>query len=440
MNKKVVILGAGLSGLNCARQLSGVLDYGLYEKENTAGGLCRTVSQDGFLFDYTGHLLHLKNPAIKTLVKSLLRENLCLLYRHSWIYSHQTYTRYPFQSNTHGLPASVIKECVLGFIKARIEERPGSKQEEGFYDWVLRNFGRGIGKHFMFGYNEKLWTVPAKKLTAEWLGKYVPKPTPDEVITGALLDQTRRVGYNASFYYPRYKGIQALPDALAHSLPELNLLAEASQINLHDKVVKFSSGLELKYEHLVSSISLKELTNIIEDWPSKLRESAAALKYNEVLNINLGVKPGLPTNKHWIYFPEKKYPFYRVGYSSNFSRCNHPAGTSSLYVEIACKAGTLATLNNKQVDRLVNESLAKLRQIGILQDLSQVVALNILKISPAYCLYDFNRTLAVNMIRAFLKSRGVYSIGRYGAWEYSAMEDALEWGRSTAELIKSSYQ
>ena len=54
MSKPVVILGAGLSGLSCALHLGQKIGYGLYEKEKTVGGLCRSVSQDGFYFDYTG--------------------------------------------------------------------------------------------------------------------------------------------------------------------------------------------------------------------------------------------------------------------------------------------------------------------------------------------------------------------------------------------------
>jgi protoporphyrinogen oxidase len=436
MNKKVVILGAGLTGLNCARQLSGALDYGIYEKENQAGGLCRTVSQDGFLFDYTGHLLHLQQPATKKLVSSLLKNNLSSFNRNSWIYSHQAYTRYPFQANTYGLPAKVIKECVLGFIEAKMKTRPKPGRELGFYEWVLQHFGRGIGRHFMFGYNEKLWTVPAKSLTTEWLGQYVPDPSLAEVITGALSDQVSRVGYNAHFYYPEHHGIQSLVDALANKLPEINLQETAVRLNWRDRVVRFSSGLEIKYERLVSSLSLKELAGITEDLPLPLKKKAAQLRYNEVLNINLGIKPALSSDKHWVYFPEKKYPFYRVGYCSNYSPYTHPAGTSSLYIEIACKAGSIAAMNQKQIDNLVNKTLGCLRQAGILKGYSQVASLNILKISPAYCIYDFNRTRNVTILREFLREKGVYSVGRYGAWEYSAMEEALEWGRKTALELK----
>ncbi|MDD5757336.1 MAG: NAD(P)-binding protein, partial [bacterium] len=316
MNKPVVILGAGITGLNCARLLPRSLDYGIYEKENSVGGLCRTVSQDGFLFDYTGHLLHLKKPGIKKLVKTLLHGQLSAHHRNSWIYSHQTYTRYPFQANTYGLPEKVIKECVLGFIEARTASRPGQGGTPGFEEWVLRHFGRGIARHFMFSYNEKLWTVPVKELTAEWLGPYVPDPTIAEVVTGALLDQSRRVGYNANFYYPEYNGIQSLPDALAHKLPGIHLQEKAVQLNVHDRIVKFESGLEIKYDRLVSSLSLKELVNMAEGLPLTVKQQAAALRYNEVLNINVGIKPALTAAKHWVYFPEKKYPFYRVGYTS----------------------------------------------------------------------------------------------------------------------------
>ena len=97
----------------------------------------------------------------------------------------------------------------------------------------------------------------------------------------------------------------------------------------------------------------------------------------------------------------------------------------------------MAAQNKQQTDQVVNNCLSKLKQIGILKNNSQISTLNILKISPAYCIYDLNRSKSVRMIREFLAKQGIHSIGRYGAWEYSAMEDALEWGRSTAEIIKN---
>ena len=67
----IVIVGAGLAGLSTAYHLAEI-PYRLYEREAEVGGLCRSYRKDGFTFDYTGHLLHFRQPEIKALVERLL--------------------------------------------------------------------------------------------------------------------------------------------------------------------------------------------------------------------------------------------------------------------------------------------------------------------------------------------------------------------------------
>ena len=67
----ILIVGAGLAGLSTAYHLRGV-PYKILEREREVGGLCRSYVKDGFTFDYTGHLLHFRQMAIKALVESLL--------------------------------------------------------------------------------------------------------------------------------------------------------------------------------------------------------------------------------------------------------------------------------------------------------------------------------------------------------------------------------
>ena len=111
----ILIVGAGLAGLSAAYHLRG-MPYKILEREREVGGLCRSYVKDGFTFDYTGHLLHFRQTAIKALVESLLPDQLQRHARKSYVYSHDTYTEYPFQVNTHGLPPEVVRECLLGFI------------------------------------------------------------------------------------------------------------------------------------------------------------------------------------------------------------------------------------------------------------------------------------------------------------------------------------
>ncbi len=114
--KKIVIIGGGLAGVSAAYHLPEYEPL-LFEKESAIGGLCRSFTQDGFTFDCTGHLIHLKNTYTKELIARLLPDAFDFHERLASIYSKLALTPYPFQANTHVLPAEVIKECVIGFVE-----------------------------------------------------------------------------------------------------------------------------------------------------------------------------------------------------------------------------------------------------------------------------------------------------------------------------------
>jgi len=85
---KIVIIGAGLTGLSAAYHLEkrGFSDYLLFEKEPSVGGLCRSVQQDGFTFDYTGHLLHTSDDYFRSLIQDIVGfENLNTITRRSFV-------------------------------------------------------------------------------------------------------------------------------------------------------------------------------------------------------------------------------------------------------------------------------------------------------------------------------------------------------------------
>ena len=86
----VLILGAGLAGLSCAYHLKksrSKVSCLILEKNSSVGGTAGSTQQDGFTFDHTGHLLHLHSPYGKNMILELLKDNLILHQRSSWIYS-----------------------------------------------------------------------------------------------------------------------------------------------------------------------------------------------------------------------------------------------------------------------------------------------------------------------------------------------------------------
>lgn len=432
----VLIIGAGISGLSCAYHLRS--PYLLFEREGEPGGLSRSVQVDGFTFDHTGHLLHLRQPYTRALVSRLLAGNLLTHRRNAWVYSHRVFTRYPFQANTFGLPKQVIKTCVMGFMEAQIAHVDSSKNqplEPSLHQWVLATFGEGFGQHFFFPYNQKLWTVAPHVLTAEWVAPFVPRPSIEEVLTGALTDQTKAFGYNATFSYPKRGGIQALAWALARPLgARVRYRTEIAHIDWKRCEVVLASGERVHYRWLVSSLPLPRLLDLMDELPATVQRFRQQLHWNSVLCLNLGVARPHVSDKHWVYFPEPKFPFYRVGFSMNFSPYSVPPECSSLYVEFAHTPTA-----RPDRTRLLHTAREGLYRAGILRRSDVLRVIQWLPLPFAYVIYDRNRTPAVQGISEFLQHQRIHSIGRFGAWKYSYMEEAILDGKATAETIERAH-
>jgi protoporphyrinogen oxidase len=112
---KTVIIGAGATGLSAAYHLGH--DAVLLEKNSMVGGWCRSIKDNGFTFDYAGHVMLSNDPYVLELYDLLLGSNVHWQNREAWVYSKNAYTRYPFRGALYGLPAEVTKECIIGAIE-----------------------------------------------------------------------------------------------------------------------------------------------------------------------------------------------------------------------------------------------------------------------------------------------------------------------------------
>ena len=69
-----LVIGAGISGLGFAnwwREHDPNAKILVCEAEAEPGGYCKTITRDGFVWDYSGHFFHFKDPTIE----AWLREN-----------------------------------------------------------------------------------------------------------------------------------------------------------------------------------------------------------------------------------------------------------------------------------------------------------------------------------------------------------------------------
>ncbi len=426
--EQVLIVGGGLTGLVAAERLKRAgASAVVLEREAEPGGACRSLRADGYVFDYTGHLLHVARAETETYLAGLgVWDQLAVHERRAAVVIGGHATPYPVQINTHGLAADVRRDCLLGFVRAW--GRDGGEEPADFRAWVLDRFGEGLARHFFFPYNSKLYRAAPEELSLDWVGRYVPKPKLEEVVDGAFGLHESAVGYNATFRYPRSGGIRLLPDAVARRVDNLQLERDVVRIHLNEGWLELADGERLEWRRLLSTISLPALMDrVADELPEEAASARSALRWVRVLNLVLGVEGAAPRDDHWLYFPDPELPFYRVGFPSNHGELA-PDGHHTVSVELSLDP------NGGNVDELAAAAENALVTIDLL-DPGAVRVRRVTVLDPAYVVFDHRRREAVALLRGFLRRHGVTLAGRWAEWKYSAMEDAILDGMTAARRL-----
>ncbi len=433
----IIILGGGLAGLSaaffCRRP------WRLIEKTDRVGGLVKTeVIADGFLFDPTGHWLHLRDREITRLVTTeWIPDGLVSIQRNAAIYSRGVFTRFPYQVNTYGLPPEVVSENLIGFIEAQYGEGGRELRErepKNFAEFILRYMGAGFAKNFMIPYNRKLWTVEPSELSAAWCGRFVPKPNLKEVVEGALGIGRNDIGYNASFLYPKEGGIETLARSIARNTRggEVSVYTEPTSIDWKAKRIVVSTGETIAYSDLISTIALPVLVRCLAagpaSVPAEVIAAAKRLRATTVTHVSVGARGPNRQPWHWIYLPEPEFKSYRIGSPSAVYPALAPMDCCSFYVEYSHRG----ELSKEQCERFAIDDLLRSQMIYRAEDILFAQAN---EIPHAYVLYDEQYGAAKAAILEFLEHAGIQTAGRYGQWEYSSMEDAIIAGRGSAQNL-----
>jgi protoporphyrinogen oxidase len=418
----IVVLGAGLTGLSAALELERArAPYRLFERSGRVGGHAVTDAEEGFRFDRTGHLLHLRDPALREATLDWLDGECDAVERRSRVYSHGAYTRYPFQANTYGLPPAVAYECVMGFLRARAE--PPGPEPATFEAHCRRAFGEGFARHFFLPYNEKMWGVPPGELSADTGGRFVPLPSVEDVVAGAVGLNDREIGYNATFLYP-WRGIGSLPEAMARRLAGAVEFGRApSAIDWRARRL-WLDGQAVSYRRLLSSAPLDVLGRLLLDPPPDVAAAFGKLRCTQLHYLDVALDAPAGHDWHWAYVPETRLPFYRVGVYSHFSPTMAPAGGASLYVELAQRTPPGEADVARAIEGLV--------EMGLVRRASDVRFVRARRLGHAYVVFDRQRRGALEIVLPFLAEHGIDPAGRYGSWTYASMEDALVSGRQAA--------
>lgn len=403
--KKNIILGAGLSGLTYASKNP---DYLILEKENEPGGLCRSRHKKNFIFDYSGHLLHTKNEKLKQYLHSLM--DFSTHTRKASAYINTTKIPIPVQNNINYFPKR-IKEKIIQTLPTKTIPAGCNTL---FHLWCKQNFGNQLYNIFFKPYNQKFWGEYFHEINSSWVPGFITNPEKNTPIKKTIQNK----GYNASFLYPKKNGMGELAKQIAKT-NNLNISTNTTikKIDLKKKTISTSTSKQYPYNNLISSIPLIELKDILTHVPDKIHDAFLQLKHTSVLNLNIGLNHTPLFDDHWIYFPNSQTSFYRIGCYTNFAPLNSPLNHSSYYIE-----KTLSLNENKEtaakemIDDFIRIFKISKEDITIIDEVF---------IKYAYVVFDKNREQSLKEINCFLKDNNIQTIGRYGLWNYSSMNESL---------------
>ena len=91
-----------------------------------------------------------------------------------------------------------------------------------------------------------------------------------------------------------------------------------------------------------------------------------------------------------------------------------------MFVETSFNSGVRVNVREE-----VRKATEGLRRMGVLRPGRKPEIVEPVLLDPAYVVFDHSRDAAVRRVRAHLREKGVFTAGRYGAWDYCGMEASM---------------
>lgn len=422
MQKKIVIIGAGPTGLGAGYRLKelGHNNFAIYDRLPHIGGLASSFTDSaGFTWDIGGHVMFSHYKYYDDVFDKLMGNDFQMNMRECWIRMFGNWVPYPFQNNIRHLPREVTLECLTGLIEAQTKR--DHKQAKNFEEFIDAVFGDGIGRHFMKPYNFKVWAHPTKMMNKEWIGERVAVLDYNRAIKNIVM-QSDDFGWgpNNQFKFPLKGGTGEFYRRFAHPLEgHIHLNKPIDFINIRRKEIRFADGEIQKYDILVSTGPVDKLCNdmINGEMPRVIKKRAASLRHSGGYMVGIGIKQKCPSTKSWMYFPEENCPFYRVTYLSNYSPYMTP--NNETHYSLLCET-SYSEFKPMDGTRIVDDTVQGLINAGMLteKDRDDIVDTWVFDAKYSYPIPTVERDSILAEVIPWLERQGVYSRGRFGMWKY----------------------
>ena len=420
MNNTLVI-GAGPSGLACAKRLSeNGHDVTIIDKRGYTGGLCSSFNIDGFTFDRFVHFSFTKNEDVISLFNTSCNNNVREFKPSVYNLYHNKFIMHPVQNNLSSLGTVKGLSYLLSYLQ-RDKENIAN-----YYDWLCASYGKKFADDFPLLYTLKYWCTDPKNMETKWIGPRMSDISLKDFIVSIFSKKEHLNYYHKSQRYPEHGGYNSFLTALTGNYKE-QLNTELLSLDLVNKKAVTSNG-EYQYDNIVYTAPLNELYKYVND--ASLESHCRKLHYTSGYMVSIGLNKK-PNNKGvFFYIYDMDILFARAYYPYLKSKNNAPDGKYSIQLEFY-------TLDGKTLDDPAKELQPSIDKVLSALDLSSenVLFSDIQFEKFANILFDHDIYKARDNLYKFAKEHKLHLAGRFGLWDYLWSDQSLLSGFDAANQI-----
>lgn len=451
--KKPVIIGAGISGLCTAWNLSeNGITVTVLEKTNEIGGLATSFNEDGFIFDLGPHNIHTIHRDILAFLKKTFGKDLVSHKLGIKLFFRNKFVTYPLSGIDvfTVLPLWTAIPAGISFLFARIKmffRTPGN--DNSFEKWIKNRFG-GILYNIYFGsYAEKTWKIKASQISSYVAEKRVPVFSISDYLSRmirkkAIYSHNEFSSSVDNYYLARGAGqianyfagqIREKKETIMNNVEITSINGKNNKI---ESVEYLQNGQQNKTEtdFLFNTMPVNELINLLKlDIPREVTDAANRLEYCSEVLLYIKVSKSRVFDSALTYFSSPRTKFNRVYDIGAFSREYVPDGKTALCIEYTCNTGD--EIWQASTEKLFNNAMSVFEKYKMLNR-NEVIGYSTRKLSHAYPKFKIGFEQDLKTIFSYLESvENLITLGRQGLFCYANMDDALKMGFRSVELLNS---
>jgi protoporphyrinogen oxidase len=453
-DSSIVVMGAGITGLTAAWELSRAFPgrVVLLEKEATVGGLAATFAKDQVAFDTGSHRLHDGyHPEVDQLVRDLCGPELLRRDRKGLIFIGDR--PFPYPPSALDIMSAFgwadFLRFSLGFLRARLECLVRRREPDNFEDYTAAKVGRGLYERFYKPYALKLYGMSPRAIAKDPAVSRVRKFAPTALVRDL---KNRFLGQKGKSYLYPAKGIGQLATVLQRRFLDnggrLLFISQIDHLRIRDdrviEAVAFhtqeGSAQEVPTDVLISTIPLDALHHLVRLETDQLGRPCFDLRWRGLRLLYLITPDKVPSENETFYFPEPHVLFGRVSELHKYSPALNPDPDQAvLTIEIPCSLHDQVW--NMTDERLAERCTAELQKVGILRrPVTGPGEFFSRKVPNVYPVYDLGWKERFDKIYQRLNGlENLYMIGRTALFLHCNIDHCMLMALKLARYLSNGY-